>query len=174
MINVEDHAAHCRMARETIIRIIIIIIIIIIVIITALIVCNSAQDTMVRTQIDCIFTSIVFNLAPRPSYTATATLAEQGQAVHGDHAPGGASHRHHHRQRGEGEEEDEDCDQQIADFAGTVSPATTCATHDTAGDHGVQACIAGCSNKSTYLGWASRKGVCEVLCALATSPCREE
>ena len=65
-------------------------------------------------------------------------------------------------------------DQQIADFAGTVNPEATRETRDTAGGHGIQACIAGCSDKSTYLGRASRKGVCKMLCTVVTSPCREE
>ena len=64
-------------------------------------------------------------------------------------------------------------DMQIADFAGAVTPAATCATEDTAGGHGIHVCVAGCEQRSKVLAWDSRRGACHMLCSVATSPCKK-
>eukprot|EP00904_Undaria_pinnatifida_P005351 jgi/Undpi1/1946/HiC_scaffold_12.g05333.m1 len=67
-------------------------------------------------------------------------------------------------------------DNEIADFAGTVNPAATCATADTAGGHGLDACTSQCeSNNSIFPAWGHRKAAaCHMLCTLATAPCSTE
>lgn len=62
----------------------------------------------------------------------------------------------------------------IADFLKAVDSAATCATEETAGGHGIAVCVAGCEDRSRFLGWASRDGACEVLCSLATSGCTKK
>lgn len=59
-------------------------------------------------------------------------------------------------------------------FARNTNAAATCSTAGTAGADGVDACLAGCEQKRSFLAWTPSKGACYMLCALATSPCTKE
>ena len=65
-------------------------------------------------------------------------------------------------------------DKKIADFAGTVNPAATCSTADTAGGHGLDACVNACKNNRVFPAWNTRKATCYLMCTLATAPCTTE
>ena len=65
----------------------------------------------------------------------------------------------------------------IVDFARTANAAATCAPEDTAGGHSIDVCVmAGCEQNTKFLAWFQtlRKGVCYVLCTLASAPCTKE
>ena len=68
----------------------------------------------------------------------------------------------------------EETTDKLAKFIRNTNAATTCATAGTAGEHGLDVCLAGCEQKRYFLTWTPRKATCYMLCALATSPCTKE
>ncbi|CAN0384481.1 unnamed protein product [Laminaria digitata] len=56
-------------------------------------------------------------------------------------------------------------------FARSTNAAATCSTEGTAGENGLDECLAGCEQKRHFLAWTPNKGACYMLCALAASPC---
>lgn len=65
-------------------------------------------------------------------------------------------------------------DRKTAAFARAADPAVTCATADTAGGQGLDACAAECERTLFFSAKDSRKASCHVLCTLATAPCKSE
>ncbi|CAM9551931.1 unnamed protein product [Laminaria digitata] len=60
------------------------------------------------------------------------------------------------------------------EFARSTNAAATCSTEGTAGENGLDECLAGCEQKRYFLARTPNKGACHMLCALASSPCTKD